>query len=303
MVTWLTNSFNMCTNWFSHSFGCNTGPYWGNAQQFGTYTHRNWFSSLTNSLTHQRFSWNIYNAQYNTGPTMSPLLAQFYSTPIRQNSFNFNNPFTTRQFSIPSFSQYLSNTSFEQLLNPAGSKSTWNSMGLNLSNSGNSTTASNNYSSQSVSTPCSTQNIRSKNAPYNGYDRSPHSAVNSNVHKYTKYGNNKHIEQLEPDFQLKIMKIIDYAKQHGYDFKIISSFRTRSHQDSLRKKYAHQKGRAAKVSPHMFGKAIDFQVLKNGRKCSAGYDLVGKYAESLGIRWGARFRTCKERWHFDYNWV
>lgn len=255
------------------------------------------------------FSWNFLNFQnlcqtplfsigaptyLNNGGTsgLNSILGLGYGSPIASG-------YQVLSLNIPSFfdffkATYTPNTNWYNINTPASTGGSGGAVGRAPTGSS---------VQQSGSISCATQNIRSKNAPYNGYDRSPHRAVNSNVNNYTRHGNNKHIEQLEPEFQLKVMKIIDYAKQHGYDFKITSSFRTRSHQDRLRKKYANQKGRAAKVSPHMFGKAIDFQVLKNGRKCSAGYDLIGKYAESLGIRWGGRFKTCVERWHIDYNWV
>ena len=295
MVTWLTNTFNTYTSGFQIPFlgGWSQGNSWLNGSSMASGSLFCWDFLKTPS-----YSPMITNSIF---PTMAtPSLGYNWSNPF---SFNFSNPFAFRyptpQLSLPSFSDFLNLT-----YTPSSSTSSpWSSMGLNLSTStsNNSFLKSNAVSSSGLT--CSTQNINSKNAPYNGYDKSPHSAVNSNVNNYTKYGNNKHIAQLEPEFQLKVMKIIDYAKQHGYDIKITSSFRTRSHQDRLRQKYKNQKGRAAKVSPHMFGKAIDYQVLKNGRKSSAGYDLIGKYAESLGVRWGGRFKTCVERWHIDYNWA
>jgi hypothetical protein len=88
--------------------------------------------------------------------------------------------------------------------------------------------------------------------------------------------------------------------------KINSGYRSQAEQDKLRADYEAKgkKNVAAKVSPHTSGKAIDIRVMKDGKRCEAGYDLLGEYAVSeLGMRWGGNFKNwAVEKWHFDYGW-
>ncbi len=118
--------------------------------------------------------------------------------------------------------------------------------------------------------------------------------------------NAEEIKQLTSDMQERTKKLIAYANSKGYDVEIISGYRSQAEQDKLRAKYEAQgqKKRAAKISPHTSGKAIDIRVYKNGKKCEAGYDLLGKYAvDELGMRWGGNFKNWMvEKWHFDYGW-
>lgn len=114
------------------------------------------------------------------------------------------------------------------------------------------------------------------------------------------------IKDLTPEMQERTKKLIAYANSHGYDVKITSGYRSQAQQDELRTKYEAkgQTRRAAKVSPHTAGKAIDIRVMKDGKRCEAGYDLLGEYAVSeLGMRWGGNFKNWDvEKWHFDYDW-
>ena len=114
------------------------------------------------------------------------------------------------------------------------------------------------------------------------------------------------IKQLTSEMQTRTKKLIAYANSQGYDVEIISGYRSQAEQDQLRKKYEAQgqMNRAAKISPHTSRKAIDIRVYKNGKKCEAGYDLLGQYAvNELGMRWGGYFKNWMvEKWHFDYGW-
>ena len=118
--------------------------------------------------------------------------------------------------------------------------------------------------------------------------------------------NSQKIKQLNNEMQERTKKLIAYANLNGYDVEITSGYRSQEEQDRLIKKYTElgQPNRAAKISAHTSRKAIDIRVYKNGKRCEAGYDLLGKYAvDNLGMRWGGNFKSVVEKWHFDYDWV
>lgn len=126
---------------------------------------------------------------------------------------------------------------------------------------------------------------------------------NNTEDKYAQ-NNYSYMKNLTPEMQERTKKLIAYAISSGYDVEIISGYRTQEEQKQLCEKYKNQPGRAAKNSAHTAGKAIDIRVYKNGQKCDAGYNLLGKYAVSeLGMRWGGNFKSFVEKWHFDYDWV
>lgn len=117
--------------------------------------------------------------------------------------------------------------------------------------------------------------------------------------------NENYIKNLTAEMQERTRKLISYANKNGYDVKITSGYRSQAHQDQLRAKYEAQgeTKRAAKVSAHTYGKAIDISVYKDGKKCDEGYNLLGEYAKrELGMRWGGDFNSYREPWHFDYDW-
>lgn len=114
-----------------------------------------------------------------------------------------------------------------------------------------------------------------------------------------KRNNDDYIAELQPVVQEKIRKLEAYAKANNIPFRIISGYRTAKDQNRLRKQYANQKGRAAgtHTSPHRSGRAIDIKC--SGLLTEAQSTKLGLYAESIGLRWGGRFKKCRERWHFD----
>lgn len=115
----------------------------------------------------------------------------------------------------------------------------------------------------------------------------------------SKKNNADYIKELNPAMQEKVRMLEAYAKSKGYPFKISSGYRTRDEQINLQKKYASQKGRVAgaDTSRHRFGKAIDISV--KGVLTEAQCADLGRYAESIGMRWGGKFDSYREPWHFD----
>lgn len=116
--------------------------------------------------------------------------------------------------------------------------------------------------------------------------------VNSNLNKFGQANANK-IKELQPDMQVKTLKLLEYAESKGLKVTITSGFRTQEQQQHLlqtRPKYA------AKNSLHCLGRAIDISI--EGKKDS-DYVMLGEYAKSIGMRWGGDFKNVRERWHFD----
>lgn len=114
-----------------------------------------------------------------------------------------------------------------------------------------------------------------------------------------KRNNDDYIAELQPVVRAKIKMLEAYAKANNIPFRIISGYRTAEDQNRLRKQYANQKGRAAgtHTSPHRSGRAIDIKC--SGLLTEAQSTKLGLYAESIGLRWGGRFKKVRERWHFD----
>ena len=115
----------------------------------------------------------------------------------------------------------------------------------------------------------------------------------------SKNNNNDYIKELQPVMQEKVRMLEAYAKSKGYPFKISSGYRTRDEQIALQKKYANQPGRVAGAdsSLHRRGRAIDITTkgVLTDEQCA---DL-GRYAKSIGLRWGGDFTSYRENWHFD----
>lgn len=122
------------------------------------------------------------------------------------------------------------------------------------------------------------------------------------------------LKMLNEGFRKKIEMIMDEAipliKAKGYDSIIITSgYRSLDEQAKL-----YAKGRTtvdavvtnakAGHSPHNFGKAIDFVLMKNGR-CQwnapiEDWKIVGDIAKKHGCTWGGNFSTLKDYPHIEH---
>ncbi len=107
------------------------------------------------------------------------------------------------------------------------------------------------------------------------------------------------VKQLRPEMQRKVAQLFAYAKQKGWDMTITSGFRTQAQQSNL----IAQGRPAAKgnTSRHLYGCAIDIRI--NGKaQGTSEITEMGKYAESIGLRWGRHFTHPRsEDWHFDLD--
>ena len=107
------------------------------------------------------------------------------------------------------------------------------------------------------------------------------------------------VKKLRPKMQEKVVKLFEYANQKGLKLTISSGFRTQAEQKALQDNPKTQKFAAkGNTSRHLYGCAIDIKI--NGVKSGDNFNEIGKYAESIGLRWGRHFST-REDWHFDLD--
>ena len=104
-------------------------------------------------------------------------------------------------------------------------------------------------------------------------------------------------DKMDPEFQVKFLKLIEYAKSKGIKISLQSGLRTESEQQAL---IAKGRPAAKKGSKHLTGRAADIVVDGNSSKNLA---ILGQYwKKELGGRWGQDFKSKNfpaEPWHFD----
>jgi hypothetical protein len=92
--------------------------------------------------------------------------------------------------------------------------------------------------------------------------------------------------------------------EHGIDAQVYSGTRGAAEQEAAFKSGA-SKAKHGK-SLHNYGAAVDFFFGHKGAKSdwTGPWDLAGKVAKSLGLRWGGDFKKFKDRPHLqtDKNW-
>lgn len=110
-----------------------------------------------------------------------------------------------------------------------------------------------------------------------------------------------HIWRLSPDIQEAAFYLIWAARTAGYPLQITSSLRSRQEQarlvalglsDTLR-------------SHHLIGQAFDVDIHGLGRDDVPAWfwELLGPFAESLGFRWGGRWKSPPDFGHFENPYV
>lgn len=120
------------------------------------------------------------------------------------------------------------------------------------------------------------------------------------------------IKDCIPEVQEKFAAFAVRMAEAGIPFMLTCTRRTQSEQDAL-----YAKGRTApgpkvtwtRKSKHIEGKAFDIAILKDGKPCwdvkvdvnrdaAADYEQAGAIGESVGLRWGGRFKS-PDRPHFE----
>ncbi len=105
--------------------------------------------------------------------------------------------------------------------------------------------------------------------------------------------------KLNPDFEQHLLQVFKIMKQdYGYNMAIIEGYRSPERQNMLAKLGTHVTNAKAFQSYHQFGLAADCAFLRDGKLVISekdpwamrGYQLYGEVAESLGLRWGGRWK-------------
>jgi peptidoglycan L-alanyl-D-glutamate endopeptidase CwlK len=115
------------------------------------------------------------------------------------------------------------------------------------------------------------------------------------------------IKLLHHKLKAKCLQLISLSKQNGIDIMITQTLRNQQEQNDL---YAQGRTKPGKIvtkckhpqSPHCWGLAFDFAVMKNGQVVwtdAAAYQKVGQLAKSLGLFWGGDFKTFVDMPHIE----
>lgn len=112
------------------------------------------------------------------------------------------------------------------------------------------------------------------------------------------------LKALHPYFRDRITQLMALCKEKGIELAVVESYRTRSKQAeyfSMGRKYTRSAGGKSK---HQYGLAVDLVPIINGE---AQWDdkvlwkKIGVIGESLGLRWGGRWRSPYDPAHFEWT--
>jgi D-alanyl-D-alanine carboxypeptidase len=112
------------------------------------------------------------------------------------------------------------------------------------------------------------------------------------------------VNSLHPFFRDKVIELIRLCRRRGIELRIVESFRTRAKQAeyySMGKKYTRSQGG---ISRHQYGLAVDLVPIINGEPGWDNKNLwkkIGLVGESLGLRWGGRWRSLYDPAHFEWT--
>lgn len=112
------------------------------------------------------------------------------------------------------------------------------------------------------------------------------------------------LNALHPFFRDKITELIYRCHKKGIELAIVESYRTRAKQAeyfSMGKKYTRSAGGKSK---HQYGLAVDLVPIVKGEPMWDNKILwkkIGMIGESLGLRWGGRWRSIYDPAHFEWT--
>lgn len=104
---------------------------------------------------------------------------------------------------------------------------------------------------------------------------------------------------LDEEFSQRLLMVFKIMKErYGYDMALLEGYRSPERQSKLASMGASVTNAAAFQSYHQFGMAADCAFKRDGRLvitekdlwAMRGYQLYGEVAESLGMRWGGRWK-------------
>lgn len=117
------------------------------------------------------------------------------------------------------------------------------------------------------------------------------------------------LDDLTPDTKARAEALIRQAAADGIELRVVSTRRTCADQNSI-----YAQGRTAPgaivtkargcMSWHVWGRAVDFLVMDNGKAVSGAdsrYDRMGELAKGLGMIWGGDFSWGRDAGHVEYH--
>ncbi len=112
------------------------------------------------------------------------------------------------------------------------------------------------------------------------------------------------LEALHPYFREKVMQLIAICQTKGIELELVETYRTHAKQNeykSMGRKYTRSAGGHSK---HQYGLAVDVVPVVDSVAQWDNYRLwkkVGAIGESLGLRWGGRWRNPYDPGHFEWT--
>lgn len=106
-------------------------------------------------------------------------------------------------------------------------------------------------------------------------------------------------ELLQPDFTQRLLLVFKLMKEkYGYEMAILEGYRSPERQNMLASMGSNVTNAKAFQSYHQFGLAADCAFYRDGKLIISekdpwamkGYALYGELAESVGLRWGGRWK-------------
>jgi peptidoglycan L-alanyl-D-glutamate endopeptidase CwlK len=115
-----------------------------------------------------------------------------------------------------------------------------------------------------------------------------------------------HLSKLKPSVKKKVQLLLLKAQKAGIDLRIVQSHRDCQRQNEL---YAQGRTSPGNVvtnakcgqSAHNYQLAVDVVEYKNGKPWwnSTNWEQIGRIGESVGLEWGGRWTSFKDKPHFQ----
>ena len=126
------------------------------------------------------------------------------------------------------------------------------------------------------------------------------------IYKHFDYKTDLLLLTLEPKFRRKVKRMLAKAKREGIELRVISAYRDCEEQNKL---YAQGRSTPGKIvtnakcgkSSHNYKRAVDVVEFRNGVPIweSLNWNRIGEIGESVGLEWGGRWKSFKDRPHFQ----
>ncbi len=126
------------------------------------------------------------------------------------------------------------------------------------------------------------------------------------IYQHFDYKTDLLLWTLEPKFRKKVKKMLVKAQKEGIELRVTSAYRDCKEQNAL---YAKGRTKPGKVvtnakcgkSSHNYKKAVDVVEFRNGKALwtNPNWNRIGEIGESVGLEWGGRWTSFKDRPHFQ----